>query len=75
MYILNTANACYSSVQNLLSSQLLSDKLRMFENEALRRLFVLQRPKKKCGIKFHDEELQLYLFPNTSMFGMIKSGA
>ena len=72
-----TLNACYHSVQNLLSSSLLSKnlrimtlrekrRLRVFENRALRKVFGPKSDEVKGEWrKLHNEELRdLYSLPN-----------
>jgi hypothetical protein len=99
----NSGNACYHSVQNLLSSRLLSknikiriykttilpvvlygcetwsltlreeQRLRVFENRLLRRIFGSKRDEVKGGWrKLHNEELHI-LYSSPNVVRMIKS--
>jgi hypothetical protein len=72
---LNLGNACYHSVQNLLSSRMLSKniRLRVFENRVLRRIFGPKRDEVTGGFrKLHNEELH-NLYSSPSIIRMIKS--
>jgi hypothetical protein len=70
---LNSGNACYHSVQNLLSSNLIpvalygcetwsltlreEHRLRVFENRVLRRIFRPKREEEVSWRKLHNDEL------------------
>jgi hypothetical protein len=99
---LNSGNACYYSVQNLLSSCLISKnlkvkiyktvilpavlygcetwsltlrkehRLRVFENNVLRRIFGPKREEDKSWRKLHNDELHS-LYPSPNIVRMIKS--
>jgi hypothetical protein len=82
---LNSGNACYHSVQNLLSSRLLygcetwsptlreAHRLRVFENRVLRRIFGPKRDEVTGEWrKLHNEELH-DLYSSPSIIRIIKS--
>jgi hypothetical protein len=71
---LNSGNACYHSIQKLLSLTLRGEhRLRVLENRVLRKIFGQTRDEVTGGSKkLHNEELHNF-YPSPSIIRMMKS--